>query len=87
MACARMERRGGECSRRAAVKACERECGRKRDLHLFCSVHCHRMRLRMNYPTLSLTLGEWGGHKQQHTLFECIEMMHLNWIELFFFQV
>lgn len=39
----------------------------------------------MNYPTLSLTLGEWGGHKQQHTLFECIEMMHLNWIELFFF--
>lgn len=39
----------------------------------------------MNYPTLSLTLGEWGGHKQQHTLFECIGMMHFNWIELSFF--
>lgn len=30
-----------------------------------------------------------GGHKQQHALFECIEMMHFNWIEqiFFFFQV
>lgn len=29
-------------------------------------------------------LGLAGGHKQLHALFECIEMMHFNWLQLFF---
>lgn len=61
MACARFERRGGECSRRAAVKACERERGRKRDLHSFCGVHCHRTGAEDELSYFISDLGLAGG--------------------------
>lgn len=86
MACARMERvgrRGLKARGGGGGSVREREnAAGKETCTYFRGVHCHGTRLRMNYPTLSLTLAEWGWHKQLHALFECTGMMHFKGMEL-----